>query len=91
MRFVREKEFQSLCKMLPKYFKHIEEPTLLSRIYGAYEITKNSKTEYVVIIENVFFGMEQWEIYDMKGTRLRRYSKPPYLSMDVNYLLDRNS
>jgi hypothetical protein len=88
---MQEKEFECLWKMLPKYFKHIEEPTLLSRIYGAYEVTKNSKTEYLVIMENVFFGMEQWEVYDLKGTRWRRYSKPPYLCMDINYLLDRNS
>lgn len=91
MRFIQEYEFHNLEKFLPKYFRHIEEPTLLVRIFGAFEIFRNSRSEYVVVMENMFFGIEQWEIYDFKGTAHRRFSKPPQIAMDVNFLLDRNS
>ncbi len=64
---------------------------MLANLYGAYEISRNSKSEYVVVMENVFFGIDVWETYDLKGTRWRRFAKPPAAAMDVNFLLDRNS
>ena len=35
--------------------------------------------------------MNNWQIYDFKGSRTKRYSKPPVIPLDINYLLDRNS
>ena len=35
--------------------------------------------------------MNNWQIYDFKGSRNRRFSKPPIIPLDLNYLLDRNS
>lgn len=91
MRFVSEKEYQSILKFLPKYFEHMREPSMLIPIFGVYEVIKNSKSDYVVIMENIFFGMDQWIVYDLKGTRCRRFSKTPNAPLDINYLADRNS
>jgi hypothetical protein len=35
--------------------------------------------------------MSHWHIYDFKGSKNRRFSKPPTIPLDLNYLLDRNS
>lgn len=47
--------------------------------------------EYFIVMENLFFGMNHWHIYDFKGSKNRRFSKPPVVPLDLNYLLDRNS
>lgn len=52
---------------------------------------KGPKSEYYIVMENLFFGMNNWQIYDFKGSRIKRYSKPPVIPLDINYLLDRNS
>ena len=61
------------------------------QIYGAYEIVKNYRVEFVIVMQNMFFGMDQWEIYDFKGMMCRRFSRPPQIPMDMNFVLDRNS
>jgi hypothetical protein len=35
--------------------------------------------------------MNQWIVYDLKGTHWKRFSKYPNAPLDVNYLIDRNS
>jgi hypothetical protein len=42
-------------------------------------------------MENMYFGMNKWITYDLKGTRWKRFSKLSNSYMDVNLLLDRNS
>ena len=42
-------------------------------------------------MQNLFFGMNNWQIYDFKGSRTKRFSKPPVIPLDINFLLDRNS
>ena len=78
-------------KFLPEYFTHLHEGSLLVPIYGAYIITKNSSISYYIVMENLFFGMKDWYIYDFKGSVTRRFSKPPVIPLDINYLIDRNS
>ena len=64
----------------------------MTPVYGAFMITKNSgTTEYFIVMENLFFGMKEWYLYDFKGSVTKRFSKPPTIPLDINYLIDRNS
>jgi hypothetical protein len=76
---------------LPEYFTHLHSGSLLVPIYGAYIVTKNSTSDYFIVMENLFFGMKNWYIYDFKGSVTRRFSKWPVVPLDVNFLIDRNS
>ena len=42
-------------------------------------------------MENLFFGMKEWYLYDFKGSVTKRFSRPPTIPLDINYLIDRNS
>ena len=64
---------------------------MLLPIYGLYEIIRGNKSECVIVMENMFFGMENWEMYDLKGTTCRKLSKFAQMPTDTNFLLDRNS
>lgn len=35
--------------------------------------------------------MKEWYLYDFKGSVTRRFSRPPVIPLDVNFLIDRNS
>ena len=35
--------------------------------------------------------MSNWQIYDFKGSKTKRFSKPPVIPLDINYIIDRNS
>lgn len=88
---VNVKEFTAFKKFLPKYFSHLKEGSLLVPIYGAFIVTRNSSTDYYIAMENLFFGMKNWYLYDFKGSVTRRFSKWPVVPLDVNFLIDRNS
>ena len=42
-------------------------------------------------MENLFYGMKDWYLYDFKGSITKRFSKPPVIPLDINFLIDRNS
>lgn len=85
------KEFMAFKKFLPKYFTHLHEGSLLVPIYGAYIVSRNSNFDYYIAMENLFFGMKDWYLYDFKGSVTKRFSKPPVIPLDINFLIDRNS
>lgn len=89
---VNVKEFTAFRKFLPKYFSHIHEGSLLVPIYGAFVVTKNSgNSDYFIAMQNLFFGMKNWYLYDFKGSVTKRFSRLPIVPLDVNFLIDRNS
>lgn len=88
---IQQKEFLAFKKLLPQYFTHLHEGSLLVPIYGAFTLTKNSNLEHYIIMQNLFFGMKDWYLYDFKGSVTRRFSKPPVIPLDINFLIDRNS
>jgi hypothetical protein len=47
--------------------------------------------DYYIVMENLFFGMKEWHLYDFKGSVTKRFSKPPVIPLDVNFLIDRFS
>jgi hypothetical protein len=79
-------------KFLPEYFTHLHEGSLLTPVYGVFTVTKNNaNTEYYIVMKNLFFGMKEWYLYDFKGSVTKRFSRPPTIPLDINYLIDRNS
>lgn len=40
---IHEREFFALKRLLPKYFEHLAGGSLLTPIFGAYEVIKGSK------------------------------------------------
>jgi hypothetical protein len=47
---IQEREFLGFRKMLPAYFIHLEEGSLLTPILGAYEVLKGSRIEYFIVM-----------------------------------------
>ena len=47
---ITEKEFYCLKKILPDYLKHFEKGSLLTPIYGSYEVIRGPKTEYFIVM-----------------------------------------
>jgi hypothetical protein len=89
---VNLKEFSAFRKFLPKYFSHVHDGSLLVPIYGAFIVTRNANnSDYYIAMQNLFFGMKNWYLYDFKGSVTRRFSKWPVVPLDVNFLIDRNS
>lgn len=78
-------------KSLSRYFTHLQGGSILTPIYGAFIINKNMSSEYYIVMQNLFFGMKQWHLYDFKGSVTRRFSKPPVIPLDINFLIDRQS
>ena len=35
--------------------------------------------------------MKEWHLYDFKGSVTKRFSKPPVIPLDINFLVDRCS
>ena len=71
---------------------------MLTPIYGAFVIERSTNIiertlnpDYYIVMENLFFGMKEWHLYDFKGSVTKRFSKPPVIPLDVNFLIDRFS
>lgn len=84
------------------YFKYMfnihGKPSVLTKIYGIYEIQIEKRTPvHIIAMENLFFGMENSDltVYDLKGSPLSRFvSKGTFNEsrtyLDTDYKLSRN-
>lgn len=88
---IKKDEFMTFRKFLPKYFTHLHEGSLLNPIYGAFIIDRGMVSDYYIVMENLFFGMKDWHLYDFKGSVTRRFSRPPVIPLDINFIIDRFS
>ena len=69
--------------------------SVLTKILGLYYMDTNQKgKEYVVIMENLFCGIQNYnKLYDLKGSHVNRLVKINTIGqtlLDTNYLIDRN-
>jgi len=87
-------------KFAMDYFRHIhrhllEKPSLLSKIYGMFEIRDRGTTEYYLVMENLFYGMgdpKDLTVYDLKGSETNRWEKKKKgVLLDTNFRIDRNA
>ena len=77
---ITAKEYQLLMKIFPAYFKFMVEnrhSSLISRVYAAYSIQLYSSTQYLVIMENIFWRSDVHVRYDLKGSWIGRWSDNP--------------
>lgn len=78
-------------------YKHFYEskPSLLSKIFGMFEIRDRGSTEYFLVMENLYFGMGDSSnllVYDLKGSETNRLEKKKKgVLLDTNFRIDRNS
>lgn len=95
-------EVQSFSDLAPSYFQYInkacleQKPTLLAKIVGVYRIGyKNTATNSAVkmdllVMENLFYGCNISQKYDLKGSVRNRLVNTSGLPEDDIVLLDEN-
>ncbi len=68
------------------------KPSLLSKIYGMFEIREKNGIGYYLVMENIFNGMNpDAEGYDLKGSETNRWeTTQKNVLLDTNFKLDRN-
>ncbi|KRX10436.1 Zinc finger, FYVE/PHD-type [Pseudocohnilembus persalinus] len=99
---INQAEFKHFKKIALSYFHHMyihrfeSKPSLLAKIYGMLHVKIQNRDLYMVIMENLFFGIPAKEpyisVYDLKGSETNRFLKSVSSTLlDTNYKIDRNS
>ncbi len=70
--------------------------SIMSKIFGLYEISINNNTYYYMVMENLFLGLknENLKIFDLKGSELNRFvkkTKNGQTLLDTNFKIERNN
>ncbi|KAL5256190.1 hypothetical protein ACHWQZ_G011420 [Mnemiopsis leidyi] len=91
-------ELQALLMFMPNYVEYVTDsidkrPTLLAKIIGACTVGFNntytgvSMKQDVIIMENIFYGVNPSTVYDLKGSaRNRLAEEADEVLLDENYL-----
>lgn len=100
---LEKKEFSMFFNYANSYFDYLwkcnnkKKPSVLTKIYGFFEVKIKSSRYYYVAMENLFSGLEnqagQLEIYDLKGSDTNRYvekKKKGQTLLDTNFKIDQN-
>eukprot|EP01016_Furgasonia_blochmanni_P030005 TRINITY_DN31358_c0_g1_i2.p2 TRINITY_DN31358_c0_g1~~TRINITY_DN31358_c0_g1_i2.p2 ORF type:complete len:317 (+),score=65.67 TRINITY_DN31358_c0_g1_i2:64-1014(+) len=105
-------EFKMLRSHAPTFFAHYWKtagvdpnsketpPSLLSKIFGIYEVRYARNRLYYIVMENLFFGLEDGTrpvVYDLKGSETNRFlsiaaakKNPNQVLLDNNFRLEIN-
>lgn len=82
LKFIKKKERDSFEKYGTQYFRHMcktiahQMPSILVRILGLYKVKlENSVTYEIMVMENLCWGSTPTVVYDLKGSKKRRYVK----------------
>ena len=70
--------------------------SIMTKIFGLYEVSINNTTYYYIVMENLFYGLksDNLKIFDLKGSETNRFMKKTKNSqtlLDTNYKLERNN
>lgn len=100
---LEKKEFSMFFNYANSYFDYLwkcnnkKKPSVLTKIYGFFEVKVKSSRYYYVAMENLFSGLEnqatELEIYDLKGSDTNRYverKKKGQTLLDTNFKIDQN-
>ena len=73
-----------------------ETESIMTKIFGLFEVSINNTTYYYMVMENLFYGLnnENLKIFDLKGSETNRFvknSKNGQTLLDTNYKLERNN
>ncbi|KDO27789.1 hypothetical protein SPRG_07388 [Saprolegnia parasitica CBS 223.65] len=80
IKYISQTELQCFLASAVAYCEHIARvyydgiPSVLSKIVGVYSVTKAKWTEHIVVMENIFGGVDVSPVYDLKGTTRNRYA-----------------
>ena len=77
---MRKVEMKALLKMLPKYYRHIQEneDSLLTKFFGVFSVKPNQgkKVRFIVMANLFCDSLEIHDTYDLKGSTLGRSTSP---------------
>jgi hypothetical protein len=60
-----------------KSSKTVGRDTLLAKIFGIYEVTAKGKNYKCIVMQNIFFGLQNiTKVYDLKGSEVNRLNMP---------------
>lgn len=64
--------------------------SILSKIFGVFEIRVDDERRYYAVMENLFYGVDKERClsYDLKGSKLRRFTKKTDIGLDTNFMID---
>lgn len=75
VKVINEKEFDQFLKFALDYINYLKSSkkvgrdTLLAKIFGIYEVTVKGKIYKCVVMQNIFFGLQNIDrVYDLKGS-----------------------
>lgn len=101
---LQKNEFFMIQNYANHFFKYMwgvlkgETESVMTKIFGLFEVSINNTTYYYIVMENLFFMLnsENLQIYDLKGSEKNRYSKKikqnsPQTLLDTNFKIDRNN
>ena len=75
---MRKVEMKALLKMLPKYYRHIQEneDSLLTKFFGVFSVKPNQgkKVRFIVMANLFCDSLEIHDTYDLKGSTLGRFT-----------------
>lgn len=101
-KYLKNHEFMMFKTYALEFFKYMykikfnQKKSLLSKLFGMFEIHIDSDRFCVIAMENLFFGMENLpslKIYDLKGSETNRYianAKKDQVLLDTNFRIDQN-
>lgn len=99
---LEKKEFLMFFNYAQSYFDYIwkssykKRPSVLTKIYGLYEVKLKNSRYYYICMENLFLGIDplvESYVYDLKGSETNRYvekKKKNQTLLDTNFKIDRN-
>ena len=99
---LEKKEFSMFFNYAHSYFDYIwkssnkKKPSVLTKIYGLFEVKIKNSRYYYIAMENLFFGIDpnkELKIYDLKGSDTNRYNEKKRKNqtlLDTNYKIEQN-
>ena len=80
-----------------KISKSKGKDSVLTKIYGLYELAIKGMSFKCIVMQNLFFNLEEQNIkvYDLKGSEINRLKVPEsneqkYTGWDTNFKIDKN-
>lgn len=100
---IKEAEFIEFQKFACSYINHMKvaqktgRNTILTKIFGLYELQIRGTSYKCVVMQNLFFNLEDLDVkvYDLKGSETNRSNLPlgrdkKFTGLDTNFKIDKN-
>ena len=99
---LQKNEFFMIQSYAKNFFSYLwkilngEAESIMTKIFGLYEVSVNNMTYYYMVMENLFYGLksENLQIFDLKGSETNRFVKKVKCGqtlLDTNFKIERNN